>query len=86
MTTTTQTAPDLHSATFPFTLTEDQQQLRREIRDFAAREIAPNVSRWDEASEFPHDVVRQLVLQRTGWSIDHDDLGGTGGARGSHRP
>lgn len=47
-------------STYPFTLTEDQQQLRREIRDFAAREIAPNVSRWDEASEFPAEVVKQL--------------------------
>jgi alkylation response protein AidB-like acyl-CoA dehydrogenase len=46
--------------TYPFILTEDQEQLRREIRDFAAREIAPNVMRWDEASEFPADVVRQL--------------------------
>jgi alkylation response protein AidB-like acyl-CoA dehydrogenase len=48
------------SPTYPFILTEDQEQLRREIRDFAAREIAPNVMRWDEASEFPADVVRQL--------------------------
>jgi hypothetical protein len=47
-------------STYPFTLTEDQEQLRREIRDFAAREIAPNVMRWDEASEFPEDVVKQL--------------------------
>ena len=30
-------------STYPFTLTEDQEQLRREIRDFAVREIAPNV-------------------------------------------
>ena len=47
-------------STYPFTLTEDQEQLRREIRDFAAREIAPHVMRWDEASEFPADVVKQL--------------------------
>jgi alkylation response protein AidB-like acyl-CoA dehydrogenase len=54
--------PMLESAEslYPFVLTDDQQQLRREIRDFAAREIAPNVSRWDEASEFPMDVVKQL--------------------------
>jgi alkylation response protein AidB-like acyl-CoA dehydrogenase len=44
----------------PFALTEDQEQLRKEIRDFAQREIAPNVSRWDEASEFPADVVKAL--------------------------
>ncbi len=45
---------------YPFALTDDQEQLRREIREFAAREIAPNVSRWDEASEFPAEVVKQL--------------------------
>jgi alkylation response protein AidB-like acyl-CoA dehydrogenase len=44
----------------PFALTEDQEQLRKEVRDFAQREIAPNVSRWDEASEFPADVVKAL--------------------------
>jgi alkylation response protein AidB-like acyl-CoA dehydrogenase len=54
------TAEQNSVSTYPFTLTEDQEQLRREIRDFAVREIAPNVMRWDEASEFPEDVVRQL--------------------------
>src|SRR5664279_2811455 len=44
----------------PFEFTEEQQQLRKEIRDFAAREILPNVMKWDEASEFPMDVVKQL--------------------------
>ncbi|HUB17787.1 MAG TPA: acyl-CoA dehydrogenase [Acidobacteriaceae bacterium] len=62
--TTTASVPSTHpsatAATFPFTLTEDQEALRREIRDFAAREIAPNVLRWDEASEFPMEVVQQL--------------------------
>jgi len=43
-----------------FGLTEEQRQLRREVRAFAEREIAPQVSRWDEAGEFPHDVVRNL--------------------------
>ena len=47
-------------ACIPFVLTEEQEQLRREIRDFAAREIAPNVMKWDEASEFPLDVVKKL--------------------------
>jgi alkylation response protein AidB-like acyl-CoA dehydrogenase len=41
-------------------LTEDQEHLRREIREFAAREIAPNVAAWDEASEFPAEVVKKL--------------------------
>ena len=47
--------------TQPFHIdTDDQRQLRKEIRDFAAREIAPHIMRWDEASEFPLDVVQQL--------------------------
>jgi hypothetical protein len=45
---------------YPFVLTEDQKHLRREIRQFAAREITPNVMAWDEASEFPMGVVKKL--------------------------
>ena len=45
---------------YPFVLTEEQEHLRREIRAFAAREIAPNVMAWDEASEFPLAVVKKL--------------------------
>ena len=44
----------------PFALSEEQEQLRKEIREFAAREIAPHVARWDEASEFPAEVVKAL--------------------------
>jgi alkylation response protein AidB-like acyl-CoA dehydrogenase len=43
-----------------FGLSGEQEQLRKEIRDFAAREIAPHVMRWDEASEFPQEAVKQL--------------------------
>jgi alkylation response protein AidB-like acyl-CoA dehydrogenase len=48
------------NSTYPFTLTEDQEQLRDVIRKFAAKEIAPHVMRWDEANEFPSDVVKKL--------------------------
>src|SRR5271154_6134285 len=44
----------------PFAVTEEREQLRKEIREFAAREIAPHVARWDEASEFPAEVVKAL--------------------------
>jgi hypothetical protein len=47
-------------STYPFKLTDEQEQLRKEIRDFARREVLPNVMRWDEASEFPADVVKQM--------------------------
>src|SRR3984957_12442474 len=45
---------------YPFVLTEEQEHLRREIREFAAREIAPNVMAWDEGSEFPAEAVKKL--------------------------
>jgi alkylation response protein AidB-like acyl-CoA dehydrogenase len=45
---------------YPFVLTDEQEQLRRAIREFAAREIAPHIMAWDEASEFPMDVVKKL--------------------------
>jgi alkylation response protein AidB-like acyl-CoA dehydrogenase len=45
---------------YPFVLSEEQEQLRREIREFATREIAPHVMTWDEASEFPMAVVKKL--------------------------
>jgi alkylation response protein AidB-like acyl-CoA dehydrogenase len=44
----------------PFVLSEEQEQLKREIRAFATEEIAPHVSAWDEASEFPVAAVKRL--------------------------
>jgi alkylation response protein AidB-like acyl-CoA dehydrogenase len=51
---------DPANALFPFVLTKEQEHLRREIREFAVREIAPNAAAWDEASEFPQPVVKVL--------------------------
>lgn len=58
--------------------TEEQQQLRKEIRDFAAREIAPNVMRWDEASEFPVELVKQLGQMGLMGIIFPQEYGGSG--------
>jgi len=58
--------------------TEDQAALRREIREFCKREIAPNVSLWDEASEFPLDVVRQLGRMGLLGIIFPQEYGGAG--------
>ena len=64
--------------TYPFKLTEEQEQLRKEIREFAQREIAPNVMKWDEASEFPVDVVRQLGQMGLMGMIFPVEYGGVG--------
>jgi alkylation response protein AidB-like acyl-CoA dehydrogenase len=64
--------------THAFAFTDEQEQLRKEIRDFAASEIAPNVMRWDEASEFPVDVVRKLGAMGLMGVIFPLELGGAG--------
>ncbi|HUZ04294.1 MAG TPA: acyl-CoA dehydrogenase [Acidobacteriaceae bacterium] len=69
---TTQTGASFHI------FTDEQQQLRKEIRDFAAREIAPNVMRWDEASEFPVDLVKQLGQMGLMGVIFPQEDGGSG--------
>jgi alkylation response protein AidB-like acyl-CoA dehydrogenase len=66
------------SVSHSFALTDEQEQLRKEIRDFAAREIAPNVMRWDEASEFPQEVVRKLGEMGLMGVIFPVELGGAG--------
>src|ERR1700733_9176587 len=61
-----------------FGLTAEQEQLRREVRAFAEREMAPHVSRWDEASEFPHEVVKKLGRMGLLGVIVPETLGGAG--------
>ena len=44
-----------------FSLTDEQQQLRRTVREFAEGEIAPHVMEWDEASRFPSEIIPKLA-------------------------
>ena len=43
-----------------FQLNEEQLQLQKSVREFAQREIAPNVMKWDEAGEFPIGTIKEL--------------------------
>jgi len=61
-----------------FGLTEEQEQLRREVRSFAEREVAPHVSEWDEKSEFPHKVVKKLGEMGLMGVIFPEELSGAG--------
>src|SRR3954471_18574784 len=38
-------------------LSEEQDLLRRSIREFAERELRPHVMEWDEAQQFPRDLL-----------------------------
>ena len=63
---------------YPFVLTEEQELLRREIREFAAREIAPNVMAWDEAGQFPLATVKKLGAMGLLGIIFPPEYGGAG--------
>ena len=41
-----------------FELTEEQQQMKMSVREFAEAEIAPHVMEWDETQTFPLEVIR----------------------------
>src|ERR1019366_5546369 len=43
-----------------FQLSDEQLQLKKMVRDFAEREIAPNVMKWDEPGTFPFETVKEL--------------------------
>jgi len=43
-----------------FQLNDEQLQLKKSVREFAEREIAPNVMKWDEAGDFPLETVKHL--------------------------
>ena len=43
------------------TLTADQTLLARSVREFAERELRPNVRAWDDAQRFPHELLPKLA-------------------------
>lgn len=61
-----------------FEFTEEQQHLRRSVRDFAEREIAPHVMEWDEAQTFPTAVIRKCGELGYMGSIFPEEYGGAG--------
>jgi hypothetical protein len=44
-----------------FRLSEEQQLLRRTVREFAEAEIGPHVMAWDEAQQFPMELLPKLA-------------------------
>ncbi len=43
-----------------FELTQEQKEIRRVAREFGEAEIAPVAHRYDEAHEFPHEIIKKL--------------------------
>jgi alkylation response protein AidB-like acyl-CoA dehydrogenase len=44
-----------------FDLSEEQQQVRMSVREFAEGEIAPHVMEWDETQHFPEELLPKLA-------------------------
>jgi alkylation response protein AidB-like acyl-CoA dehydrogenase len=61
-----------------FSLTEEQQHLRRTVREFAEGEIAPHVMEWDETSEFPLELIPKLAEMGFLGVIFPEKYGGAG--------
>src|SRR3984957_14169651 len=61
-----------------FSLTDEQQQLRRTVREFAEAEIAPHVMEWDEASRFPSEIIPKLAELGLMGVIFPENYGGAG--------
>ena len=43
-----------------FTFTDDQEMLRRTVREFAEHEIAPTMMEFDEKQEFPREIMAKV--------------------------
>jgi len=61
-----------------FQLNEEQLQLKKSVREFAEREIAPNVMKWDESSEFPLSTIKELGKLGLMGTIFPAEYGGAG--------
>ena len=61
-----------------FELSEDQQVLKKSVRDFAAAEIAPHCRKWDNESHFPHELIPKLGNLGLLGMMTPEEYGGAG--------
>jgi alkylation response protein AidB-like acyl-CoA dehydrogenase len=61
-----------------FQLNDEQLQLKKSVREFAEREIAPNVRKWDDAGEFPLSTIKELGKLGLMGVVFPAELGGAG--------
>jgi alkylation response protein AidB-like acyl-CoA dehydrogenase len=61
-----------------FGFSDDQQQLRKTVREFCEAEIKPHVMEWDETQAFPTGVFRRLGHLGALGAVFPEELGGSG--------
>jgi alkylation response protein AidB-like acyl-CoA dehydrogenase len=60
------------------TLSPDQELLRRSVREFAETELRPHVMEWDEAQEFPRELLTKCAALGLMGIQFPDEYGGAG--------
>jgi short-chain 2-methylacyl-CoA dehydrogenase len=66
-----------------FELSEDHEQFRKLVREFAEAEVAPNVARWDAEHYFPAELIPKLGELGLFGLVVPERFGGTAGPGGS---
>jgi len=61
-----------------FDLTPEQQSIKAQAREFAARELAPFAADWDERAIFPRGVFAKLAALRWAGILCRPEVGGAG--------
>ncbi|MBC6111219.1 acyl-CoA dehydrogenase [Pedobacter fastidiosus] len=66
------------SVSFNFSETETQQSVKAMVRDFAEKNIRPNIMEWDEAQHFPVELFKQLGELGLMGVLVPEEYGGSG--------
>ncbi|QNN43225.1 acyl-CoA dehydrogenase family protein [Pedobacter roseus] len=66
------------SVSFDFSETETQQNVKAMVRDFAEKNIRPNIMEWDEAQHFPVELFKQLGELGLMGVLVPEEYGGSG--------
>ncbi|WP_029283231.1 acyl-CoA dehydrogenase family protein [Pedobacter sp. R20-19] len=66
------------SVSFNFSETETQQSVKAMVRDFAEKNILPNIMDWDEAQHFPVELFKQLGNLGLMGVLVPEEYGGSG--------
>src|ERR1044072_7333885 len=61
-----------------FDLSEEQQQIKMSVREFAESEIAPHVMEWDESQHFPIELKPKLAELGLLGVLFSEEYGGAG--------
>ncbi len=61
-----------------FSFSEDQELLRKTVREFAESEILPHVMEFDEAQQFPHEILKKAGTLGLLGILFPEEYGGAG--------